>query len=54
MALLLWKPCAAIHRTSVFTTAYAEYRDQAFRANACDYLLKPVIPRKSLRASGTK
>jgi len=34
-------------------TAYAEYAIKAFRANACDYLLKPVNPEE-LRASVNK
>lgn len=34
----------------VFTTAFSEYAVKAFRANACDYLLKPVDPEELRQA----
>ncbi len=36
--------------STIFTTAHAQYAIQAIRANACDYLLKPIDPKELVLA----
>jgi two-component system LytT family response regulator len=44
---------ASIHAAVIFVSAYSEFAVRAFKVNALDYLLKPVVPSE-LRAAVQK